>query len=283
MTDEIETPDNEEEAALWNEFDEQDKASQDAEPEHQDEAADPEPEGSEEEPEAQDPWAKAPDELRQQHEEALAKLAKLEQADRSHRGRQSALQRQLDELRQQVATKPKEEVATPETPEEWEQLQEDYPEIAAPVRKMIDQQASMITRLEKELQAIGSVHRDNALQEQATLLAEEHPDWEQVGSDPGFADWLQNQPRHIQEAAYRNGNEIVDYREAADVVGRYKQFKGASNPQPNTKLADKRKAQLKSAQSTRSRGPGVTSGIPEDGDPEQLWKMWEEHERRTRA
>ncbi len=104
---------------------------------------------------------------------------------------------------------------------------------------------------------------------------------------------MKTQPRHIQEAAYRNANEIVDAAEAADVVSRYKAFRqpqqqniNASPPNTerdanNQRLLGKRQRQLESAATARSRGPGVATGIPEDGDPETLWKQFDEMERRN--
>jgi predicted RNA-binding Zn ribbon-like protein len=283
MTDENQTPEDSEEAALWTEFDEAespaaDEAADDVESDQEPQAAEPE-----EEPENTDPWAQAPEELKTQYQQAQDMIAKLEQSDRSNRGRLSALQRQINELtsQRQQAAESGDKAAMQDSDDDFKALTEDYPEIAKPIQKMLDQMKSEQTRLQKELGAIGAERRQQALDEQATLLADEHPDWVDVGSDPGFMQWLQEQPRHIQEAAARNGNEIVDYREAADVVGRYKQFKGiGEQTTPKNSLADKRQRQLKTATSAKARGPGAKSGIPEDGDPEQIWKQFEEMERR---
>jgi hypothetical protein len=125
-------------------------------------------------------------------------------------------------------------------------------------------------------------------------LAEQHPDWQDVTADRGFADWIQSQPRHIQEAVARNATEIVDAAEAADVVGRFKAFRsaqpGAARQETsagngradtgNNRLAGRRQRQLESASAARTRGPGAANGIPEDGDPTQLWKQFDEMERR---
>lgn len=290
MTDETKTPDEAEEAALWTEFDEAEStdgaAAEEAADESSDEVeSDEEPQAAEaeDEPETADPWAQAPEELRTQYQQAQEMIAKLEQSDRSNRGRLSALQRQINDLtsQRQQAAESGDKAAMQDSDDEFKTLMEDYPEIAKPIQKMLDKMQSEQTRLQKELGAIGSERRQQALEEQATLLAEEHPDWVDVGSDPGFMQWLNDQPRHIQEAAARNGNEIVDYREASDVVSRYKQFKGiGEQTTPKNSLADKRQRQLKTATSAKARGPGAKSGIPEEGDPEQIWKQFDELERR---
>lgn len=275
MTDETQSPEDSEDAALWAEFDETETAA--------DEAADEVETNTEEYTGQADPWAQAPEELRTQYQQAQDMIAKLEQSDRSNRGRLSALQRQINEMtaQRQQAAESDDQAAMQDSDDDFKSLMEDYPEIAKPIQKMLDQMKSEQTRLQKELGAIGSERRQQALEEQATLLTEEHPDWVDVGSDPGFMQWLNEQPRHIQEAAARNGNEIVDYREAADVVSRYKQFKGISEqPKPNNPLADKRQRQLRTATSTQGRGPGAKSGIPEDGNPEEIWRMFDELDRR---
>lgn len=319
VTDDAET------SALWDEFDrdENQAAADDTPPdegrEEQDAAGDESPpetdEGGDEptqekagKPAGNDLWANATPEHRAAYEAAQEQIRKLEQAERSNRGRLSAFQRQINELRSKAQAPAeaapraapngagdKTEAAQPEGflgSEEWSSFQGEYPEVAGPLAKVIGSLEARLVRQDKELQAIGGERRQVALQEQATLLAEEHPDWQQVAANAEFGDWLHSQPRHIQEAAYRNANEIVDAAEAADVVGRFKAFRSgqqgnqarqntAGNAGPgNSRLAGKRQRQLESAAASRTRGPGVTSGIPEDGDPEVLWRQFDEAERR---
>lgn len=261
---------------------------------------------------AQQLWANATPEQRAAFEAAQAQVRKLEQAERSNRGRLSALQRQINEL--MADRKPQPEKAASQqaadgqqgdgdgqpdgflASDEWKAFQEEYPEVAGPMAKVIGNLQQHTTRLEKELSAIGADRRQSALEEQATLLADTHPDWEQVMSNRLLSEWLPNQPRHIREAALRNGNEIVDAEEAADVVDRFKAYLAAQggnaqnqNNAPagngrgsgtNKALQGRRQRQLESATTARSRGPGAATGIPEDGDPEQIWRQFDEMERR---
>lgn len=244
----------------------------------------------------QDIWANAPEEYRAAYEAARSEF---ENRDRRLRGQVSALQRQINELiasQKQAPAAPGGAAGKADGEQaqgflgsdDWQSFRDEYPEVAGPLEGVISNLIQHTTRLEKELSAIGGERRQAALDEQANLLAEVHPDWTEVTADEAFGEWLASQPRHIREAAVRNANEIVDFEEAADVVGRFKAFRGEQQPPQagngrgngNNRLASRRQRQLESASAARSRGPGAATGIPEDGDPETIWKQFDEMERR---
>lgn len=253
---------------------------------------------------APDIWAAATPEQRAAFDAARADRDKLEQYKRSNEGRLAALQRQIKELR--GTQRPAKAAATAADAKpgdasaegilgssEWKSLETEYPEVAKPIGKVIANLEAQVTRQQKELSAIGDDRRQAALSEQEALLVKAHPDWLAVTEEPAFLAWLDEQPRHMQEAARRNADAIVDAREAADVVGRFKDFKGGSaqptagrgaSPGPSTTatqpLSGKRQRQLDSASAARSRGPGVANGIPAEGDPEVMWKQFDELDRR---
>lgn len=255
-----------------------------------------------------DVWANATPEQRAAFEAAEAARKKLEQAERSNRGRLSALQRQINELTQQPKPAPAAGKGEQDqdrdadgflASDDWKSFEGEYPEVAGPLGKLIGNLQEQITRQDKELSAIGDDRRQSAMEEQATLLADSHPDWQDVTSDSRIVEWANAQPRHIREALMRNANDIVDAEEAADVVGRFKDYLqsvdggGNAQQQQDTPRADggrgngnkaqagKRQRQLESATTARSRGPGAASGISEDGDPETIWRQFDEMERRT--
>lgn len=264
----------------------------------------------------QDLWANATPEQRAAYEAAQTQLKKLEQAERSNRGRLSVMQRQVNELmgqRQSPQKAASGEAAQGQDDEgqdrdadgflasdDWKSFEGEYPEVAGPLGKLIGNLQEQITRQDKELSAIGTERRQSAMEEQATLLADSHPDWQDVTSDSRIVEWANAQPRHIKEALMRNANDIVDAEEAADVVGRFKDYLqsldggGNAQQQQDTPRADggrgngnnraqagKRQRQLESATTARSRGPGAASGISEDGDPETIWRQFDEMERRA--
>ena len=259
----------------------------------------------------QDPWADVNPELKKEFDDAQATIKRLESADKSHRGRTSALQRQLDKLR--AASSPPSSSTDDDkgddagksalTAEERKALEDEYPEVATPLLKVIDSLEARLKTQDNTLTSINAERTDDAIAAQEEALLEVHPDWEDVIAADEFGPWLDKQPRHIREAAQRNGSVIVDAEEAADVVGRFKAFRetqteqdagngsdtetdpakstnGSDNGNKPTALSGKRQRQLEAASSSRTSSPGVATGIPEDGDPEAIWKAFDKAEQR---
>lgn len=281
--------------------------------------------GARGEQQGEDPWSDAPPKLKAAYEQSQTALKRLEQSERSNRGRVSTLQRQLNELSSKLnggAPGTPGTVATSseasrtnavqqflESPE-WKAVQEEYPELGAPLGKLAklinDEQAT--TR--KSVATIQEDRRLAAREEQTDLLEEQHSDWQSVAADSAYGvvddgtgeptilpgSWVDQQPRYVQQAALRNAKGIVDAAEAADLVGRFKAFRSSAQPHAQANrpgqdqddgttgsLSARRKRQLESSGSVRTRGRAAAQGIPEDGDPETLWNMFEEKDAREAA
>lgn len=250
---------------------------------------------------AQDIWANATPEHRAAYQAAQKDW---ENQDRRYRGQVSALQRQINELaksQQQPQAAASTQAAAEGTQakvdgflasDEWTRFQEDYPEISEPLSKVLGSLQMNTAEVTQKMSALAEERRQAEvaaqISEQQTILATEHPDWNTIGATPEFVSWVNTQPRHIREAAERNGEAIVDATEAADLISRYKSFanitdsaQGHGQGQPNNnRLAGKRKRQLESASAARAKGPGAAFGIPEDGDPKVLWDHFDEMEKR---
>lgn len=252
-----------------------------------------------------DPWANATPEQKAAHVADVAQISKLEQSDRSQRGRIGALQRRINESQPTKAAidQAAEEAAGKAPTDRWKEFEGEYPEVAGPAGERISGVENTVSEVIETVAELKAAMRDVDLDEQKTLLTEAHDDWEDVIAAPEFYAWLDDQPRHMQEAAVRNGKDIVDAAEAADVIGRYKASRdaqaeevdptpdadaeiSAENAEPGTTLSDKRQRQLAAAASTPAGGPSVATGIPEDGDEDAIWdaiSKQEERERRQSA
>lgn len=305
---------------LWDEFDEQEGAEPRAKDEDPDEDPDTDlgndPDDQDDEPDSSpaakagdnndqpiDVWADAKPEQRAAYEAAQKELDRLKHADQSNRGRLSAMQRQLNNLQKgtaQAATsvaanvKHQQQVNGFLDSDGWKAFVAEYPEVAQPLNSVIGGMQEQLVRMRAELDSVGQERRVNAIVRQEEMLDEQHSDWREVAATPDFLNWLEEQPVYVQEAAARNGMEIMDAREAADIIGRFKATRsnGQSTANDSQKssgtgidrpLSGRRQRQLDSARTAPARKPSLASGIPEDGDPEQLWKQFDEMERRQKA
>lgn len=245
-----------------------------------------------------DIWASAPPELKAAYDALAAEKVKVENDHKAVSGRVSAYQRKYEQLAKAAQPVKKDETESPT--KAIESLMEDYPEIAKPLKQALETIEGKLNNLDKAQESL----REDAQTELQTLIDDEtarlekkHPDWLETlqANGPAFAAWVEDQPRRIREIAYKNDKAIVDAVGAAEVVSLFKAHIGkpatpAPKPDPKTPnppLNDRRERQLAgSASPQRQGGRPVVSGIPEDGDPEQIWKAFDavdQQKQRARA
>jgi hypothetical protein len=257
-----------------------------------------------------DIWASAPPELKSAFEAMQAEKAKLEQRIRSDDGRVAAYQRKLREL-QQGARGPDRDAgrAAVDARAAIEELAEQYPEIAQPLQKALDAVDSKLQTLDEREKSRTQAEIDEIeahVAAETAKLEGEHPDWYDVLAKNGkaFAEWIEDQPRRIREAARRNDEQIISASQAAEVVEAFKKHLGHARqddpqpkptpapaadpaatpaqptPTPNPELNDRRRRQLAGSSSPpKSSGRPTVAGIPEDGDPEAIWAAFDAMER----
>lgn len=232
-----------------------------------------------------DIWASAPPELKAAYDELAAKTAKIENDFKSANGRVSTYQRRYEDLVKAAQPVKKEETVAPT--QAIEGLMQDFPEIAGPLKQALETIQGKLDNLDKAEESrrvAAQTELVTMVEEQTKRLDEAIPDWETTlkANGAAFAAWVEDQPRRIREIAYRE--DITNADEAAEVVKLFKAHLGqpADKPAPQadttTKtqtqpLSDKRERQLAGTASPNPQGGRpVVSGIPEDGDPEQIWK-----------
>lgn len=165
-------------------------------------------------------------------------------------------------------------------------IKEDYPEIAKPIEDALGHIEGKMDRLYKAEASAREAdqHELNTLVEAETnRLLEAHGDYASVLRQNGtaFQKWVDDQPRALRDAAYRNAEFIVDAGEAIEVVGRFKRHLGlikddpAPTPQQQS-LSDRRQRQIAASATphrTSSR-PAVTGAPPDGADRQSLWNYW---------
>lgn len=231
----------------------------------------------------EDIWANAPAQLREQFE-AAQRDADLRM--RSANGRVSAKDRQIADLTAKIealqkggAEQPGEEQQSDGSDESGKsglssealaQLREDYPDLAGPLLDIIEQQNKKLEGVSKTAGTFEQQQAQAFVTQQEGVLTEQHPDWQEVAKDDRFTGWLDTQPQSVQDAMARNFNAIVDGKDAALVVGRFKQDMGIGTPASDKGGAEqkgrdpKRARQLQGGRDAGRTGPSAQTGIPED-------------------
>ena len=234
-----------------------------------------------------DIWANAPAELREAYQREIA--------DRDHRlsstqGRLSAADKELARLRaersstsggqqgrQQPAGQQGQEPTPAGSPFESDavkRLREEYGEIAEPILGILQSQAEELASLRAPVNEYAQDRANQATLSQMQILANAHPDWQTYTTDPRYPEWLETQPKAIQEAASR-AVMLEDGQEAAWLLGQFKQSVGANiptptptpTPTPPSSSRDPRRArQLAAGRDGGAAAAPVQSGVPDDVD-----------------
>lgn len=241
-----------------------------------DEAPDPppEPEGADDPPEdtkETEPVSEIDADKIQQERDSLL------QYKRSNEGRVSALQQKINSLEQQLTAPPKTTepppVNTKVTPEQWDEFEEEYPEIAKAINaRMTTMEQSLSHTVEGQIgqvvQPLQNAERDRFLQSQMAALDAAYPDWQEIVRGEPFTQWLSAQPTAVQKFM-----ESEDARDASFLLDTYEH----SKPQPErvaavadpkvTEIQAQREKRLKESQGIKSRPTaGATGGLPDDFD-----------------
>lgn len=236
-----------------------------------------------------------------QHEDPAEKIARLEaeleRQNELHRrkdGHASQLQRRLTALEQKLKSAP----AISDRADEDDPLKgiaDDYPELAAPLRQSLQKVSSRVdamTQAEMARYAETQQEYQATQQEYAQYVAEQTaevneklPDWQKiVGENPrAFERWVEDQPKSIREAAYRNADHIVDASAAIRVIGAFREhITGQTKPDPKTSTRDdRRERQLAGMASPHaSKTQANLSGKQLDGDEEAMWEELQARKRR---
>lgn len=257
---------------------------------------------------AADIWANATPQQKAEIEALRTKATTLEHENQSHRGRQSALMRTHPEIFQpngevrkpQQRPQPKDgkQPSIVET-EEFKQLETELPEVAKPMKAALTALTDQVNASQARLDKMDGERRTNALKANELVLNGKHSDWDPATQSKEFADWYAKQPAHRLAIINANADAIVDVDAASEALAWFKADTGwkapaaktdgdgkttpktdAAPPNKGSEADAKRALQLEGASQPKTIGPvGAVSGIPKDGDPEQIWNQIREQEK----
>ena len=168
---------------------------------------------------------------------------------------QTQLQSQVDELRKQLEQSTNNQIKLPKSEEELEAWAAQYPDVAKIVRTIAMKEAKDQTaEFEKRFKSLDEREQQTAVEKAEMELIKIHPDFVKIRDSDEFHNWVEEQPKWIQQALYENDTDFVAASRAIDL---YKADKGMRKAKPAATERD-------AASSVRTRnGGGAPSGQEE--------------------
>ena len=148
-------------------------------------------------------------------------------------------QKQLDELKDQLAKATKKEMKLPKSDEDIEAWATEYPDVAKIVETIAMKKArEQAVELENRIQKIDEMSVEAQKEKAEAELMRLHPDFGDIRDSDDFHDWAEEQPKWVQDALYENDN---DARSAARAIDLYKSDRNISK---NTKTKSDKSAAM---------------------------------------
>ena len=156
--------------------------------------------------------------------------------------------KQIAELRTQLDAATKKEMKLPKSVEDIEQWAKEYPDVAAIVETIAMKKASeQASALEERIKVIDEMQLSATKEKAEAELMRLHPDFDDIRDSDEFHEWVESQPKWVQDALYENDN---DARSAARAIDLYKADMGIGKKKPKS---DKDAAKSVSTKNSRSK------------------------------
>ena len=134
--------------------------------------------------------------------------------------KEKQFQKQLDDMKEQLAKATKKEMKLPKSDEDLEAWATEYPDVAKIVETIAMKKArEQSEQLEARLQKIDEMSVEAKKEKAEAELMRLHPDFDEIRDSDDFHEWAEEQPKWVQDALYENDN---DARSAARAIDLYK-------------------------------------------------------------
>ena len=147
--------------------------------------------------------------------------------------KETELQEQIDALKSQLDASTKNEIKYPKSEEELESWMEQYPDVAKIVETIAMKKAhEQASEFESKFKAIDEMKMEAQREKAEAELMRLHPDFEQIRETDEFHNWVEEQPKWVQDALYDNDADAVSAARAIDLYKAdmgIKKSKGSSN------------------------------------------------------
>ena len=164
---------------------------------------------------------------------------------------QVVLQKQIDELRSQLQSSTEKQIKLPKSEEELNEWAKTYPDVAKIVETIAIKKAKEQTQaLDERFKQLDEREHQTAKDKAEAELMRLHPDFDSIRDDDDFHNWVEDQPKWVQDALYDNDS---DARAAARAIDLYKADKNIKTKKTTT---DKGAAESVNTRGSRSAPTG---------------------------
>ena len=137
---------------------------------------------------------------------------------------QTQLQSQIDALKSQLEQSTTKQIKFPKTENELNEWAAQYPDVAKIVETIAMKKAKEQSKeIEDRFRQLDEREQQTAKERAESELMRLHPDFNSIRDDDAFHDWVEDQPKWVQQALYENDS---DARAASRAIDLYKADKG---------------------------------------------------------
>ncbi len=213
--------------------------------------------------------------------EQKAHFERVQNSERSNRGRVGALTKKLQTFAsQQAAPKPPEQQdegaeerseAKPSLQDRLKGVVEEYGDVVGPIAEILGEVQAQIDSIQKPAATMAEVDGDAVTLTKAyEVLERDHPDYLALSEDANFGKWLTSQDAKVIGLA-----NSFDPTEVSLVLTKFKAERSAAyasqsgesgdkGTQDGTATDDKRRRQIEGSRAVTARGAPVAAGVPND-------------------
>jgi hypothetical protein len=169
--------------------------------------------------------------------------------------KEKTYQDEIFKLKQQLTDTATKEINLPKSDEEIAQWSQEYPDVAKIVESIATKKAKELdSTLEERMKLIADREAQATRATAEAELMRIHPDFDTIRNDQEFHDWVEVQPRWVQQALYENES---DSKSAARAIDLYKIDMGITDT-PTKKKPDASKEAAKAVTRGASNAPAAS-------------------------
>jgi hypothetical protein len=177
------------------------------------------------------------------------------------------LQKQIDELKGQLEKSATKQLRMPKSEEEIAEWAKEFPDVAKIVETIAMKKAQEQSKaLEERLRKLDEMQADTLRQKAEAELMRLHPDFDQIRDQEEFHNWVEAQPKWVQNALYENETDAVSAARAIDL---YKADMGLTTKKPR-KSDDKEAAKSVAGRNRAGFDASNEQGAIRESDVERM-------------